>query len=452
MPVEQPNIFDRLSSAWKALRFPQTTGNSVVRVWSSMSEWDQAWNNFLTSEATNDPRTSSLVMSGIRWLGNRLPEAILTVREPDPENDDSRSIPDHQLLQLFKRPNKYFSGSTLWKAFAYSWIIKGDVYFIKFRNALNQVSELWYEPHWNVKPRWKNDGQGFYKAGKEDEANEFITYYEVDRDGEKFRVEKEDIIHFRDGIDPHYPRCGLSGVATILREIFGDNQIGDYAGRLLVNGGVPPYVLSIGNDVQHLNDEDIRLVKESLLRQTSAKRAGEPLVVANATVEQLGFSPRDMDMRVSRYLGEERFSAVTGIPLEVLQLGAGKVHSIYHNVSEARQDAAQSYLVPLWWHIAEELTVQLLPDFDQDKSHFVGHDISEVQALREDEDAKHKRAGLDYQNGIITRKEARAHLDYKIMEGVDDVYFVRGGSGTEPSTGVIDLEHVPANGGKQLAA
>lgn len=464
-PAPTPNLLTRIKAAlttFKSLRFPQYTGN--VPSWNSWPQWSPTF-----TQKNPDPSTSSLVMAGVRWLGNRLPEAPLTVQQP--ANDASEPVPDHSLLKLFKRPNPFMSASTLWKAFGFSWILKGDVYFIKFRNNFGQVGQLWYEPHWNVKPRWVNDNQGSYIRGRNDDPNAFITYYEVMREGQPVRVEVEDVIHFRDGIDPRNTRCGLSGIATILREILSDSQVADYSSKLLGNSGVPPYVLSIDDKIGNLKQEDIAGVKASLIQQTSGNNAGKPLVIAYASVHKLGFSPEELDLRVSRYLGEERFCAVTGIPAVCLELGSGAEHAIYNNVQQAEERAAKGYLVPLWWHIAEELTVQLLPDFDTDESRFVEHDLSEVASLQEDETSKHTRVGLDFQNGLITRAQGLVQLDLPAdtnddRTGLDDVYYIKSGAAFIPANVPasapvlppsdeeieVPLDDVPTNGGKELSA
>jgi len=461
-----PGFLTRIKAAitaFKSLPFPQYTGN--VPSWNSWPQWSPTF-----TQKNPDPSTSSLVMAGVRWLGNRLPEAPLTVQQPLKDDDESESVPNHSLLKLFKRPNPFMSASTLWKAFGFSWILKGDVYFIKFRNDLNQVGQIWYEPHWNVKPRWVNDNQGSYIRGANDDPNTFITYYEVMREGQPVRVEVEDVIHFRDGIDPRNTRCGLSGIATILREILSDSQVVDFSSKLLGNSGVPPYVLSIDNKIGNLKQEDIAGVKASLIQQTSGSNSGKPLVVAYASVHKLGFTPEELDLRVSRYLGEERFCAVTGIPAVCLELGSGAEHAIYNNVQQAEQRAAKGYLVPLWWHIDEELTVQLLRDFDTDESRFVEHDLSEVAALQEDETAKHGRVVLDFQGGLITRAQGLAQLDLPAdtkpdKTGLDDVYCLKSGSAfipanlpasvpaPAPEPGLdMPLDDVPTNGGKELPA
>lgn len=460
------SLFTRITAAVKALRHPQYVGSYPV--WTTWPQWNPTF-----TQKNPDPSASSLVMAGVRWLGNRLPEAPITVQQAKAGDDESEIVPKHEMLKLFKRANPFMSASTLWKAFGFSWIIKGDVYFLKWRNDNGQVQQLWYEPHWNVKPRWVNDNQGSYIRGRNDDPNAFITYYEVMREGEPQRVEIDDVIHFRDGIDPRNTRCGLSAVGTVLREILSDSQIADFSSKLLGNSGVPPYVLSIDSTIGNLKQEDIERVKDSLMRQTSGNRAGQPIVVANATVHKLGYNPEELDLRVSRYLGEERFCAVTGIPAVCLELGSGSEHAIYNNVSEAEERATNSYLVPLWWHIDEELTVQLLPDFDTNPDRFVEHDLSEVAALQEDETGKHTRVGLDFQNGLITRAQGLLQLDMPAdtneqRTGLDDVFYIKSGASfisaagppapvepekeDETETNPDLLADVPTNGGKELPA
>ena len=130
-------------------------------------------------------------------------------------------------------------------------------------------------------------------------------------------------------------------------------------------------------------------------------------------------------------MAQEIFSAVTGIPSIVLNFGSGMERSIYNNMSEADRRAVTSYLQPLWWHIAQELTHQLLRDIDSDESHFVEFDLSEVGALQEDENLMWTRIGKAYQDGILKRSEARMAIDYEAdPSGADDVYFVSAGSET----------------------
>lgn len=433
-----PTLFDRLANAYKALRFPTGGGNNSVVIFPTMNDMQDAILRALTpnSQPSDDPNLSSLVAAGITWLSSTLPEPDLQVKrkvsQPAGQKLEDEVIEDSPLYALMERPNPYTSGSTLWKAFAYSWIIDGNAYFLKFRNNIGQVIQLWYEPHFTIKARWVNDKQGAYISGKNDDPKAFINYYEVVRDGEAFRVEVEDVIHFRDGVDPFNTRYGLSRLKTLLREIYGDSAVASYAAKLLGGNGVIPFVLGIDDSDGQLSQADLDNIKARMLTQTSGANAGQGLVLSSRmTFERTGMTPQEMDIRTSRYMAQEMYAAVTGIPPQVLNFGAGLERSIYNNMAQADRRAVDQYLQPLWWHIAQELTHQLLRDIDLDGSHFVEFDISEVGALQEDENERWKRIALAYESGIIKRSEAREAIGYDPSEGdADEVYYVRGGAAT----------------------
>lgn len=434
--------------AEKALRFPQQgSANSPVVIFPTMNHLQDAILRAISpgTEPSDDPHLSSLVAAGITWLANTLPEPDILVkkgfrRKRNGKPRDDQPIERHPLYDLLERPNPFTSSSTLWKAFAYSWIIRGNVYFLKFRNDFGQVVQLWYEPHFNVTARWIGDKQGEYIPGersqshplveRNDKPNQFINYYELTRDGQKFRVEVADVIHFRDGVDPFSPRYGISRLATILREIYGDSAAATYAANVLGGNGIIPWVLGIDDKEGILGQQDLENIKAKLQEQTTGKNAGNGLVVTSRiTFNRTGMTPQEADLRGARMMAQDMFSAVTGIPQIVLNLSSGQSQTTYHNMSEADRRAVQSYLIPLIWHRDQEFTHQLLRDIDSDETHFVESDTSEMAVLQEDENARWERISAAYQNGLLMRGEAREEIGYERSEdGADDVYFVRSGS------------------------
>lgn len=408
----------------------QGAGWNTVPVYSSWSSWDSARNgrfagtNLDYASLVGDLWQSSLVMSGVRWLGNVLPSAPLMVKESAGPKGESQEVPNHELVRLWRRPNRFYSGSTLLKGFAFSWILNGNAYFIKVWNDAGiKVRELWYEPHWLIRPRWIGDNQGAWLYGPQaDNPADLISYYELDRVTHKVRLEVSDVIHFRDGFDPKQHRLGLSRVGAIFREIYGDGEAANYAARMAGGSGVPSFVLSIDKDLP-LKQEDITGIQAELVRKTTGDQKGQPMVVTGGKVEKMGVDPDKMDLRSSHRFAEERFSAVTGIPAVALELGAGHEHSIYNNVKAADERAWEAYLLPLYTHMEDELNVQLLEDFEGESSkRYCRFDISGVRALMEDEDAKHKRVVADYQGGVISKGEARSALGYEVKPGQEEEY------------------------------
>jgi HK97 family phage portal protein len=314
----KPSLLDRLDWAMKAFRmrftgyggsFGQSLGIGLGSSWGAGWSWHSGIfrNSRINYVAeAGKPTQASIVMAAVNWLGRTLPEAPLQVMEADKDGKEN-PIHGHPAISLLNRPNPFYSGATLWKTFALSWITSGNPYYVKIRNGLGKVIQLWYVPPAWLHPRWPEDG------------SEFISYYEYQVDGRLIRVDVKDVIHFRDGADPdNQGRNGLSPVASVLREVCADNEVAVYQYLLLKSGGVPPVMLAL-KDSQISTDFDPALVKQNYLRATTGDERGK-VFVSNMAVEmtKLGFNPAEMDLKVLRHLPESRFASVIGIAKETL--------------------------------------------------------------------------------------------------------------------------------------
>lgn len=363
---------------------------------------------------------SRLIMAAVNFLGRTLPEASLEVVKPKADGTN-KIIPDHALVRLFKRPNKYYTGSLLLKAMGLSWLIAGNVYLYKVRNRLGEVIELWYLPHHTIEPRW--------------EGNNFIDYYAYMLDGIEYQLKPEDVIHLRNGIDPQNTRLGLSDIASGLREIFSDNERANFSALLLKNCGVPPYVISPKVNQTNLQESDRKRIADAFLRKSSGDERGKPVVMSNAIeVTKTGFTPVEMDLRNLSRVPEETIASLTGIPAIVLQFGAGLDRSTYSNYSEAREATYESVIVPLWCYLGEEFTHQLLSEFDESGKLEARFNTSNVRVLQDDENKLYVRVGLAYRNGVMKRSEARSKIGLTTDEA-DDIYFVEPKREEKPKDG-----------------
>jgi HK97 family phage portal protein len=391
----KPRLIQRII---KALKFRFTGfGGSSGQSWGGLNWASGLFTNSKINYAmeAGELEKSSLVMSAVNWLGRVLPEAPLQVFRADAKGKE-QPIYNHPAIDLLNRPNPFFSGATLMKAFAMSWITSGNVYFLKGRNIFGQVVELWPIPPWMIAPRWPEDG------------SEFISYYEYQTDGAIARIAVEDVIHFRDGADPvNMGRTGLSPVASVLREVCGDNEVAVYQYLLLKQGGVPPVALAL-KDGQVSVGFKPEAVKADYVRATTGDQRGK-VFVSNMAVEitKLGFNPSELDMKVLRHLPESRFASVIGIAKETLGFGAADENSTYNNVQQADERSIQTYVKPLWDFIGDELTHQLRADVGLRRNHRIGHDLRNVAALQEDQDKLHERACKDLESGGITVNEFR---------------------------------------------
>ncbi len=391
----KPGLLERIIKAF-LMRFTGFGGSSG-QSWGGLNWASGIFTNSRINYAleAGELEKSSLVMAAVNWLGRVLPEAPLQVLRMDSKGKE-QPIPNHPAIDLLNRPNPFFSGATLLKAFALSWITSGNVYFLKGRNMFGQVVQLWHIPPYMIAPRWPEDG------------SEFISYYEYQADGAIARIAVEDVIHFRDGADPvNMGRTGISPVASVLREVCGDNEVAVFQYLLLKQGGVPPVALAL-KDGQVSVAFDPSAIKADYVRSTSGDQRGK-VFVSNRAIEitKLGFNPSELDLKVLRHLPESRFASVIGIAKETLGFGVADESSTYNNVTSADERSIQCYAKPLWDFIGDELTHQLRADVGLRRNHRIGFDLRQIAALQEDQNELHTRANADLAAGGITVNEYR---------------------------------------------
>ena len=87
--------------------------------------------------------------------------------------------------------------TTLYGLGLLSYHLDGNAYWIKVRNARGGVpTALWYEPHWSIKPHFPADGSAI------------IDYYERNINGFTQKIPPENVVHFRNGLNPANSRYG----------------------------------------------------------------------------------------------------------------------------------------------------------------------------------------------------------------------------------------------------
>jgi phage portal protein BeeE len=389
------------------------------------------------SREVGDLANSTLIMSAVRWVAKNFADARLYVAQTDSDNKETE-IKDHGMVAAFNNPNPWYSGRVLARGIAASWVMAGEAYILKRRNIYGQAIEWWYEPHTTIRPRWSLS-----------DPNSFIDYFEVLRDGVWYYVPTEDVITFRDGLNP-VTRKGANGVASLLREFYVDNQGSHFMAVLLRHGLVPPVALGVGDSTTPgPQGEDLKLLKAETYRKMRGDEAGKPLIMSGPIkVQKLGFDYSSVGMREVRRIPEERFCAVIGISAHSLRLGLASDSSTYNNVKQYTEADYGDYIKPMQRTIAGDLRVQALGDFGETDSLTVGWDYSRVDILQPDLNAEWERLEKAYESGGLTRAEFREGMGYKFDSkikrnaeglittteyGTDDVYMMpRGGSLLRP--------------------
>lgn len=368
-----------------------------------------------------DPSRNSIVGAVVGWIARNFPDApVKIIREDDPTAAPiaRAAAGPGAMLRLLEKPNPYWSGVLQWMATIVDYITDGNSYWIKVRGGGNRVVALWWVPQRMMEPRWPAN-----------DPTVFIGWYEYTIDGIPWVVASDDVIHFRNGIDPDNTRKGKAALKSLFGEIFTDAEAMLFTASLLRNLGVPGVVLSPSNTTMgKLGGVDPEAIKEKFSETFGADNRGKPLVFTAPTdVKVLSWSPEQMNLRELRRIPEERISAVLGVPAGVAGLGAGLDRNTFTNYGEANKAAYTQAVIPLQRLIAAELEAQLLPEFTSSLLDVLDviFDTSVVAAMQEAAGEVWKRAESAAKGGLITRADFKRITGQKPAgDGSDDVYLV----------------------------
>lgn len=352
-----------------------------------------------------DPMANSAIVAVIMWVARAFPEAPLEIWSEDADGEHSL-IKNHPLAELIKTPTPYHSGVLLWTASIIDLMCSGNAYWLKVTNGAGKTVQLWPVPCGMIEPK-----------GAGSVSNEFITHYEYSPGGRVQRLDVNEVVHLRYGIDPKNIRKGLGPLASLIREIYTDNEAGNYTAAILKNYGMPGVIFS-PKDSEFIDDETRKEIKDKWQQSFGGDNVGGVLVASGpSTVTTIGFSPSDMDLSTLRGIPEERITAVLGIPAAVVGFGAGLDQTkVGATLKEYREQAWENCIIPLQRLIAEQVGVQLAGEFGIAHAHDVAFDLRHVRVLQEDEDKKYDRLGKAVEKGWLMVSQAQAAAGLEVDE------------------------------------
>lgn len=420
----------RLAAA-AAGRGAQNIGSSVVGVgrglsmvfvrgsrWGAQSFWQRTRIDFMRE--VGDGSSNSAVVATIGWIARNFPEAPVRVAKLNADGTSDYIIEGPTgpgfMLRLLEAPNTFYSGVVLWMATIIDWFTDGNGYWYKERLQdgpfKGRVIRLWWLPARTMTPRG-------------DESS-FISWYDYNPNGTILQLDPDDVVHFRDSLDPNDPRRGRSPLASLLREIYTDDEAANFTAQLLTNVGVPGVVLSPSNTNTGGIRADPNAVKQAFKDKFGGDKRGDPLIFTSPTdVKVLSWSPEQMNLRSLRQIPEERISSVIGVSPMVTGLGAGLEHSSFTNYGDARAAGYEETIIPKQRVASSLLKVQLLDEFVDITAGgwIVDFDISNVRAMQGYFADTWKRFADAASKGLLTRGTFKKAVNQPVLAG-DDVYII----------------------------
>ena len=386
---------------------------------------------------------NSIVLAVVGWVQRAFGEAPPTLQQYVSEQWEYVALTDarYRVVDMLERPTPWYSGAELWRATVADLMLSGNAYWLIIRNDMGAPVQLWWVPSTAITPK-RAQGENTRRS-----LSIAIDHYEYQTETGPHSAPPRDVIHFRDGMDPHDPILGCSPFRALLREIATDEYASQLTETLMRNMGVPGVVIvpDAGVDPRSWTPERARIVAEDFARAFRGENQGKPYVPpVPVKLERFGWSPEQLKLRDLRGLSEERITAVMGVNAAVLNLGAGlsttKVGATLH---EFREEAYETRIIPMYRDISSQLNHQLLPQMGLPlrRRHRLVFDTRDVRVLQDDRIKRSERVSAEVLAGRLRVSEARRLEGLPVDDG-DEIY-LRPNSHT-PTTGEsVELPAAP---------
>lgn len=271
------------------------------------------------------------------------------------DDNANQEVKNHNILLLFRNPNKY---QTFWEIkyrIAHHLAIYGNCYIYKLRDNKGNIIELHQlNPHYVIPIQTNN-------------ISNPISHYEYyTMEGVK-KLPINDVIHIRypDGDNPYVGKSIISNIMPLM-EIEAFQLL--YQKKFYKEGGFMGLTFVTNDELSQQSFD--RLKQELEKRYGGSANAYKVAVLEKVQPVKSAYSMRDMDLTNIRPLTREEIMSAFQIPKILMGMG----ESINRNTAEASIFQFTSGVIdPLLDYIDDALTKYLASEYS--KTLFIEHDI-----------------------------------------------------------------------------
>lgn len=228
----------------------------------------------------------------------------------------------------------------------------------------------------------------------------------------------DEVVHFR-GYNPEDSRWGLSPMETLRRILAEEYQASVARDQLHRNGARFAGWIERPKDSTEWSRTAARQFAADFHASwsgTGPQAGGTPILEEGMTYKaNPGLTPKDLQYLEVRKLTREEIAAAFFIPPPLIGI---LDHATYSNITQQHQQLYQDTLGPWLKMIAEEIGLQLVPDFDKTGDMYVEFNIQEKLQGSEEQFTQIQTA---VGGAWMTRNEARARLNLPKVDGGDEL-------------------------------
>lgn len=309
---------------------------------------------------------NELVYTCIQRIHSAFVEAPLRIFD-----EDDVIVPNSGLEVLMQKPNPFQSYVEFTELTFIYFVLSGNAFWEKVRNAAGQVVELW--------PLRPDLVQIFPDKEK------FVKGYAYTVGEREYPIAVEDMIHFKWG-GATEQLFGTSPLKSAFRQIDTDNEATDTTKVVFENGAFPFVVIKTQEEIDAAKSK--RLTAR-WMNKFGRKQRGKPAFLQSGMeVETLSIKLNDLLFPDLRDITETRILGVLGVPPIIAGTKVGLTSATYSNASEFRKFFFDQTINPLYKRFESKIKIDLLPEFATHRGQSARYDTTRSSFLQ---DAHFKR-------------------------------------------------------------
>ncbi len=350
---------------------------------SVLSGADGGWNR---TEYGEYYATSTPVYSAIKVRADALSRPPVVVYRRTADGQRLPAGPNHPAQQLLERVNRWYTCADLWRATEIYLNLWGAAYWMLDRDAAGN-RELWplRPDRMSIVPDKEQYIRGFVYHGR----------------SRPVALTPDEVVWFR-YFNPLEEYAGLSPVAPARLAVDMGKDGLRFNRNFLRNSAQPDFVLLTN---EQMNDGEV----DDFYRRWEARYRGpanarRPAVASFVRdIKTLGLSHREMDFIQGLRWSLEEVSRAYGVPRPLL---SDLERATFSNVNAAERFFWRNTMVPEMTFLAGQVTRKLFPLLGYPGLE-MEFDLSAIEALAEDENARAARESQLLDRGVLTINEVR---------------------------------------------
>ena len=335
--------------------------------------------------------TSTPVYSAIRLRADALTRPpVVVYRRSQTGPGVSQRIPvgpEHPAQQLLERVNRWYTRADLWRATEIYLNLWGSAYWMLDRDSAGN-RELW-----PLRPD---------RVSIVPDRDEYIRGFVYHGRNRMLALTPDEVIWFR-YFNPLEEYAGLSPVGPSRLAVDMGKDGLSFNRNFLRNSAQPDFVILTNEQMNDGEVDDFYRRWEARFRgPANARRPAVASFVRD--IKTLGLSHREMDFIQGLRWSLEEVSRAFGVPRRPLLSDLER--ATFSNVNAAERFFWRNTMVPEMTFLAEQVTRNLFPLLGYEGLE-LEFDLSSIEALAEDENARASREAQLLDHGVLTINEVR---------------------------------------------